>query len=998
MFAPATAGGPSTMDVLRERMLEKKQGSLKVAKLNTSLALKIKTKILNNSSIVHTSMKINNKALALALSAQKEKCKLLEQEMIKLQKEAVMLYVQNASYSHRQNHLLSLLKELQQSTHERLDAAVQMCSVEDCPSPTGSKRSSKPPLSNNAGTSFQNASNEATCAAQKSPVVSLEKPVLQPQPRRPVQEKCFLQSPLEENAVNRQPESGHFLENMQHIDQEDAGIFASPSPVVKEPSYPRVSPDRVIKKGRRSCLVTAALFESYSKESPGTDDSTVIKTGKKRSGVGCPGVSLAESNGSKESLELQVPKQETTVFDAEMELTVNEETEIVTVESNSRGKNIGENRTPKPRSKKGDPEALRNIKKKKRDPSKAIPLVNSTRPVSEKQRSIKPLDTDKAISDAVGSDLQTASSASAAEVSVAANKQLHQGEEHCGITDVSLSTECKDCRNTYKVSVFQNAEYTDCRKAGIVSSEALKYANKCEQSRAQLVQMEEPLDQPKDLLEENTLADFQTVETKPQDFLNVETKESRRTYLVSGPPSGTYWNTAGKDNRRTFVISDFQKAKPTASGLSHVEPGQEENLQNLALKDEPEENAHSSNLKLCDGAFVMSDRYVTKRENFIITPPLYKAGGYSVVEACETEVCESNSRAKVSKHKDNSSSRKRRNVVDEVFAEIGTHCNNNVMHSQPESGLNDPVVQRSAKRSRIPQKSCSNVTQGERNDNPNRKTYVVHPANKLKSSESSPENQTKKVKSKSRCAKVAFQEPGVPNPCFIFTHNESECVKGSKTASQENHLEVSGTPLKRESSSLATTNSDRAGGVILKLPCVQKASAGGGGGVRVCSVQDTCASEQTTMTVASPRAAAQRAEEHSAVLESLQKLVQEDSSLGGFQLYGPETQECGLFQNLHSLVNTVKESEKIARTVKRSRDKTPDGRILQTVTNTSLSTCEEAGIAKKRRRAAAVANYKEPRLNSKLRREDQEKLQPSVYKEYKKLNEIQIKLESDVPM
>ncbi|RXM36569.1 Diacylglycerol kinase beta [Acipenser ruthenus] len=257
--------------------------------------------------------------------------------------------------------------------------------------------------------------NEATCAAQKSPVVSLEKPVLQPQPRRPVQEKCFLQSPLEENAVNRQPESGHFLENMQHIDQEDAGIFASPSPVVKEPSYPRVSPDRVIKKGRRSCLVTAALFESYSKESPGTDDSTVIKTGKKRSGVGCPGVSLAESNGSKESLELQVPKQETTVFDAEMELTVNEETEIVTVESNSRGKNIGENRTPKPRSKKGDPEALRNIKKKKRDPSKAIPLVNSTRPVSEKQRSIKPLDTDKAISDAVGSDLQTASSASAAE-------------------------------------------------------------------------------------------------------------------------------------------------------------------------------------------------------------------------------------------------------------------------------------------------------------------------------------------------------------------------------------------------------------------------------------------------------------------------------------------------------------------------------------------------------------------------------------------------------
>ncbi|XP_041116394.1 uncharacterized protein LOC121321486 [Polyodon spathula] len=995
MFAPATGGGPSTMDVLRERMIEKKQGSLKAAKLNTSLALKIKTKILNNSSIVHTSMKINNKALALALSAQKEKCKFLEKEMITLQKEAVMLYVQNASYSHRQKHLLSLLKELQQSTHDRLDAAVKMCSVEDCPSPTVSKRSSKPPLPNRAGASLQNVGNEALCADQKSPVVSLEKHVLQPQPRRPVQEKCFVQSPLEETAVNRQSEPGHFLENMQHIDQEDAGIFRSPSPVVKEPSYPRVSPDRVIKKGRRSCLITGGLFESYSKGCPGTDGSTVVKTRKKQSGVGSPGVSLAEPNGSKESLEFQIPKQETTVFDAEMELTVNEETKIVTVESNSSRKNIEENRTAKPRSKKGDPETLRNIKKKKRDPSKAIQHVNLTRPVSEKCVSIRPLDKDKAISDAVGSDLQTASSASAAEVSVAVNKQLYQGEDSCGITDASLNNECKDCRNTYKISVFQNAEYTASRKAGIISSEALKYTNKCEQSRAIFGQVEEPLDQPKDLLEENTLADFQTVETKAQDFLNVETKESRRTYLVSGPPRVTDWNTECNDNRRTFVISNFQKAEPTASGLSHIEPGQEQNLQNLALKDKSEENAHGS--KLFDRAFVMSDRYVAKRENLIITLPLYKADGGSVVEACETKVCESNSTTKVSKHKKNSS-RKRRYVVDEICAEKGKNSNNTAMHSQPESGLNDPVVQHSSKRSRISQKSCSHTTQGEFSANPNRKTYVIHPANKVKSSKSSPENQTKEVKSESHCAKFAFKEPVVPNPCFVFTHKESECVRGSKTTSQENHLEDSCTPRKKESSSLAAVNSDGAGGVILKPPCVQKASAGGGGGVGVCRVQDTGASAQTPVTVALPRAAAQRAKEHSAVLESLQKLVQEDSSLGGFQCYGPETQQCGLFHNLHSSVNTVKESEKIAHTVKRSQDKTPDGRILQTVTNTSLSTCEEAGISKKRRRAATVANYKEPRLNSKLRREDQEKLQPSVYKEDKKQNEMQIKLESDGPV
>ncbi|XP_041120628.1 uncharacterized protein LOC121323567 [Polyodon spathula] len=666
-----------------------------------------------------------------------------------------------------------------------------------------------------------------------------------------------------------------------------------------------------------------------------------------------------------------------------MELSVNEETEVVTVESNSSRKNIEENRTAKPRSKKGDPETLRNIKKKKSIPSKAIPIVNSTCPVSEKQRNIRPLDKDKAISDAVGSDLQTASSASAAEVSVAVNKQLYQGEDSCGITDASLNNECKKRRNTYKISVFQNAEYKDCRKAGIISSEALISTNKCEQSRAQLGQIEEPLDHPKDLLDENTLVDFQTVETKALDFLNVETKESRRTYLVSGPPRGTDWNTECKDNRRTFVISDFQKAEPTASGQSHIEPGQEENLQNLALKDKSEENAYGS--KLFDRAYVMSDKYVTKRakrENSIITPTLYKADGGSVVEACETEVGESNSTAKVSKRKENSS-RKRSNVVDEICAESGKICNNTVTHSQPLSGLNDPVVQHLAKRSHIPQKTSSNTTQAEFNANPNMKAYVVHPANRLKSSKSSPENRTKKVKSKSHCAKIAFKERVVPNPCFVFTHKESECVRGSKTTSQENHLEDSCTPRKKESSSLAAVNSDGADGVILKPPCVQKASAGGGGGVGVCSVQDTGASAQTPVTVASPRAAAQRAKEHPAVLESLQKLVQEDSSLGGFQCYGPETQQCGLFHNLHSPVNTVKDSEKIAHTVKNSQDKTPDGRILQTVTNTSSSACEEAGIDKKRRRAATVANYKEPRLNSKLRREDQEKLQPSVYKVYK---------------
>ncbi|XP_066544206.1 shugoshin 2 [Amia ocellicauda] len=370
MGVPGRVGAQSSAIAgIREIMAGKKPLPLKAAKLNSSLASKIKTKNINNSSIFKISLKNNNKALALALSAQKEKCKLLEMETVYLRKEVETQFFENASYRHKQNQLLSLLKEVQERVFGTLTAAVQICSDGDNSSETvASTSNTSPGDAASAGMWLPRMPMRVPTSTTLGGRASLAGHTVET--ALPVSERTLSQEAgpdqaiqctncLEERAETVQPGQHFSNGTVCTVEPEAAGGLPIQLPLVKDQPG-KVSGDTELKKVSQMCAEEAESIKprvSLVK----SDCVPVREPAACRVGEACsieslplaPAVELADPPPPPPQLLLseEPPRQETTVFDAEMELTVSETAvEIVTVESTAKKASRKQN-DAKPRKK-----------------------------------------------------------------------------------------------------------------------------------------------------------------------------------------------------------------------------------------------------------------------------------------------------------------------------------------------------------------------------------------------------------------------------------------------------------------------------------------------------------------------------------------------------------------------------------------------------------------------------------------------------------------------
>ncbi|XP_029386192.1 uncharacterized protein sgo2 isoform X2 [Echeneis naucrates] len=98
----------------------------KASKQTSVAASKIKNKLLNSSSFFKISLKTNNRALALALGAQKERNQHLEKEIVCLQKQVEALCFELATRKYKDRKVLLILNSLHKNTLQHFDLVADL--------------------------------------------------------------------------------------------------------------------------------------------------------------------------------------------------------------------------------------------------------------------------------------------------------------------------------------------------------------------------------------------------------------------------------------------------------------------------------------------------------------------------------------------------------------------------------------------------------------------------------------------------------------------------------------------------------------------------------------------------------------------------------------------------------------------------------------------------------------------------------------------------------
>ncbi|KAG7463920.1 hypothetical protein MATL_G00181720 [Megalops atlanticus] len=311
----------------------KKQAALKAAKQNSSIAAKIKTKIQNTSSFFKVSLKTNNKALALALMAQKEKSRQLETETVRLQKEIQALCFDLALRRYKHRQLVVILKDLQASTLKSMMTAIDLLSNNDDSSNPSEDTNEHTP------TDTEDLSKELESRGIREAVPSeqSQQTVLKTVTRESSGSHTdhLTNSPEEIHSTAKQP--GAKAATGSHMEAESSGSIQSP-----QKKSPRPSTGIQLHLENWSHIYSGPMLEADINPS-------VLAVNSHSTLEPPPGPYSVEPERQLDSPKAEASRdttcyERTTLFNTEMEMTLgNSNAEIVTVETKpkkARKKNV----------------------------------------------------------------------------------------------------------------------------------------------------------------------------------------------------------------------------------------------------------------------------------------------------------------------------------------------------------------------------------------------------------------------------------------------------------------------------------------------------------------------------------------------------------------------------------------------------------------------------------------------------------------------------------